>query len=66
MRAPSLFEEPSSGEPTLDELIAGVWEGLTADRPADCPVCAAEMRPEYGGGAQPIGGRCGSCGSALT
>ncbi len=42
----TLFDD-LGGEPTLDELIAGVWEGLTAHRPVRCPVCAAEMRPLY-------------------
>ena len=42
----TLFDDPGGG-PTLDELIAGVWEGLTAQRPARCPICAAEMQPLY-------------------
>jgi hypothetical protein len=60
----SLFDH-LRGEPTLDERIAGVWEGLAAHRPARCPVCAAEMKPVYGADAEPIGGRCTSCGATL-
>ncbi len=45
--APSLFDT-LGGEPTLDELIAGVWEGLAAHRPALCPLCGGEMQPIYG------------------
>jgi hypothetical protein len=55
----------SGGGPTLDDLVAGVWEGLAAHRVVECPVCASDMRPEYGVHALPIGGRCGACGSTL-
>jgi hypothetical protein len=54
------------GEPTLDALLAGVWEGLTAHRSVACPVCWDEMKPAYGAHALPIGGRCGSCGTRLS
>jgi hypothetical protein len=64
-RAPQTLFANLGGEPTLDELIAGVWEGLAAHRPARCPVCEAEMRPLYGPHALPIGGRCTGCGTAL-
>jgi hypothetical protein len=47
-RASQALFDGLGGEPTLDELIAGVWEGLAAHRPARCPVCEAEMRPVYG------------------
>jgi len=62
--APSLFDAVG-GEPTLDELIAGVWEGLVAHGVVECPVCGAEMVPVYGAQARPIGGRCGGCSSEL-
>ena len=54
------------GEPTLDELIAGVWEGLAAHAVVACPVCEGEMGPEYGAHALPIGGPLHSCGSTLS
>jgi hypothetical protein len=54
------------GEPTLDALVSGVWEGLAAHRSVACPVCGGEMTPAYGAHAQPIGGRCGDCGSRLA
>jgi hypothetical protein len=53
------------GRSTLDDLIVGVWEGLTAHHAVACPVCSAEMRPRYGSGAAPVGGRCTGCGSVL-
>ncbi len=54
------------GEPTLDALVAGVWEGLAAHESAVCLGCGGEMRPDYGAHALPIGGRCRSCGTSLT
>ena len=63
--APSLFDAVG-GEPTLDEVIVGVWEGLTAHRVVECPVCRDEMAPEYGAHARPIGGRCAGCGTVLS
>ncbi len=62
---PSLFDDVG-GEPTLDELIAGVWEGLTAHAVERCPVCGGEMEPEYGAHALPVAGRCRDCGSELS
>jgi DnaJ-class molecular chaperone len=53
-------------EPTLDELLVGVWTGLSSHRTVECPVCHGEMDPEYGAQALPIGGRCRSCGAALS
>jgi|SRR3954469_3431285 hypothetical protein len=48
---------PLSG-PTLDDVISRVWEGMRAEVPAPCPVCRTEVEPS-------MGGRCGSCGSAI-
>jgi hypothetical protein len=62
---PSLFD-PVGAEPTLDDVLVGVWEGLTAHAQVECPVCAGEMKPEYAMHARPIGGRCAGCGSALS
>jgi hypothetical protein len=64
--APPLPRAPQRDEGTLDELISALWEGLDAHRSVACPVCAAEMRPEYGAHARAIGGRCVSCGSSLN
>jgi hypothetical protein len=63
--APLLFDSVGD-EPTLDEVLAGVWEGLIAHRVVDCPVCRSQMEPEYGAHALPVGGRCAACGSSLT
>jgi hypothetical protein len=64
-RAPSLLDD-LGGEPTLDELIAGVWEGLAAHRSVACPLCGGDMKPDYGVHALPIGGRCHSCDTELS
>jgi hypothetical protein len=63
--APSLFDTVG-GEPTLDELVSGAWEGLAAHQHVACPVCGGDMTPEYGVHARPIGGRCGSCDTQLS
>jgi len=62
---PSLFETVG-GEPTLDNLVASVWEGLAAHKAVPCPICGAEMEPEYSVHALPIGGRCRGCGSTIS
>jgi hypothetical protein len=49
------------GRRTLDEVIVGVWEDLIAHHAVACPVCGDQMRPRYGSGAAPVGGRCTSC-----
>jgi hypothetical protein len=52
------------GESTLDDLLMGVWEGLSIRRAVRCPVCAGEMvRIETAG---ELGGHCGDCGSTLS
>jgi hypothetical protein len=62
--APTLLDRVG-GEPTLDDLVAGVWEGLAAHQVVECPVCRGEMDPEYGAHARPIGGRCSGCEATL-
>ena len=62
--APSLFDN-LGGEPTLDELLSGAWEGLVAHQHVACPVCGGDMTPEYGAHARPTGGRCRSCDARL-
>ena len=64
--AQTLFDDGAGGEPTLDEVLVGVWEGLTAHRVEECPVCRGQMTPEYGAHARPIEGRCTGCGSVLS
>jgi hypothetical protein len=63
--APPSPREPLRGEGRLDEVIAALWEGLDAHQTVTCPVCGADMKPEYGAHARAIGGRCAECGSTL-
>jgi hypothetical protein len=63
--SPSLFDD-RGGEPTLDELLVGIWEGLAAHRIVSCPACGSDMRPEYGAHALPIAGCCQGCGATLS
>ena len=51
---------------TLEDVISGAWEDLTAHRTATCPICSAEMTARYGSGPSAVGGRCTSCSSELT
>ena len=64
--APPSPRDPLREEGTLDELISALWEGLDAHRSVACPICGAEMKPEYGAHARAIGGRCASCRSTLN
>jgi hypothetical protein len=63
--APPAPRAPIRDGGTLDELVAALWQGLRADRIVACPVCGAEMRPEYGVHARAIGGGCSTCGTSL-
>ena len=61
----SLFDGAGGG-PTLDDLVSGAWEELTAHAVVECPLCDGDLEPVYGPHALPIGGRCRSCGTTLT
>ena len=60
-RTPELAGPRRGGEATLDEIIVGAWEGLSARCSVACPVCAAPMTPRVGA----AGGACGDCGAQL-
>jgi hypothetical protein len=54
------------GEATLDDLLSGAWEGLTAAASSTvCPVCHGVLEPRWSAGAGVVGGRCRDCGSEL-
>ncbi len=50
---------------TLEDVLSGAWEDLTAHRTATCPICTGVIEPRYGSGPSAVGGRCGSCRSEL-
>ena len=58
-------DQSSHSRLTLDQLITGVWEGLSSHHTVTCPVCSGKMTPRYGSGARPVGGRCKRCASTL-
>ena len=62
--APTLLDRVG-GEPTLDDMLVGAWEGLAAHKVVECPVCRGEMDPVYGAHARPVGGRCSACEATL-
>jgi hypothetical protein len=57
---------PAPGDgPTLDDLVVGVWEDLTAHRTVACLACGEAMVPRYSAGPAPVGGRCHGCGTTI-
>jgi hypothetical protein len=61
-----LWSEDDGGA-TLDDLLSGAWEGLTAGASsAVCPVCGGALEPRWSAGAGVVGGRCRDCGSELS
>jgi len=70
--APAPVAEPATSAsahghgPTLDDLVAGAWEGLLAGAPAECLVCGTALTPRHSAGAGIVGGRCGGCGSTVS
>lgn len=50
---------------TFEDVLLGVWEDLEAPGTAVCPLCSGTMEPRYGAGPNPVGGRCGDCGTTL-
>jgi hypothetical protein len=61
-----LWSEDDGGA-TLDDLLSGAWEGVTAGASSTvCPVCRGELVPRWSAGAGVVGGRCRDCGSELS
>ena len=65
-RASTAACDTVSGEPSLDAVVSGMWEGLVAHRAVDCPLCGGEIAPVYGVHHRPIGGRCRGCETMLS
>ncbi len=60
-----LWSEDDGGA-TLDDLLSGAWEGLTAAAASTaCPVCQGELEPRWSAGAGVVGARCRDCGATL-
>ena len=58
--AERLQASPREGR-TLEDVLSGAWEDLSAHRTATCPLCDGAMEPRYGAGPSAVGGRCTSC-----
>jgi len=63
-RTVTLKASPREGR-TLEDVLSGAWEDLTAHRTAACPICDGAMEPRYGSGPSAVGGRCKSCRTEL-
>jgi hypothetical protein len=64
---PRTWPAPSERSRTLDDVLSGAWEGLSAAAPfTACPVCQGELVPRWSAGAGVVGGRCADCGSELS
>lgn len=59
-RAVVLSRVPREGR-TLEDLLSGAWEDLTAHRTTTCPICDGAMEPRYGSGPSAVAGRCRNC-----
>jgi hypothetical protein len=65
--SPSKWAGESERSRTLDDVLSGAWEGLSAAASfTACPVCQGELVPRWSAGAGVVGGRCGDCGSELS
>ena len=64
LERPRLAASPREG-PTLEDVLSGAWEELSAHRAAACPICDGVMEPRYGSGPSAVGGRCRGCRTEL-
>ncbi len=54
------------GGATLDDVLSGAWEGLSAASSTACPICDGELARRWTAGAGMVGGRCRDCGGELS
>lgn len=66
LERPSMLSPVPREGRTLEDLLSGAWEDLTAHRTATCPICDGAMEPRYGSGPSAVGGRCRDCRSDLA
>jgi hypothetical protein len=65
--SPRTWTAASEPSRTLDDVLSGAWEGLSAAASfTACPVCQGELAPRWSAGAGVVGGRCRDCGSELS
>jgi hypothetical protein len=61
LERPAAFRPVPRDGRTLEDVLAGAWEDLSAHRTATCPICDGAMEPRYGSGPSAVGGRCREC-----
>jgi hypothetical protein len=65
--SPRTWTAASERSRTLDDVLSGAWEGLSAAASfTACPFCHGELAPRWSAGAGVVGGRCHDCGSELS
>jgi hypothetical protein len=62
----TLFSPVARDGRTLEDLLSGAWEDLTAHRTATCPICDGALEPRYGSGLSAVGGHCRDCRADLS
>jgi hypothetical protein len=65
LERPTMLKASAREGRTLEDVLSGAWEDLTAHRTATCPICDGAMEPRYGSGPSAVGGRCGECRTEL-
>ncbi len=65
LERPALLPASPREGRTLEDVISGAWEELSAHRAAACPICNGEIVPRYGSGPSAVGGRCRDCRTEL-
>jgi hypothetical protein len=65
LERPALLGASSREGRTLEDVICGAWEELSAHRAAPCPICDGLMEARYGSGPSAVGGRCRDCRTEL-
>jgi len=63
---PSLLSASPRESRTLEDVISGAWEELSAHRAATCPICDGAIVPRYGSGPSAVGGKCRDCRTELS
>ena len=58
---PTLTSPVARDGRTLEDLLSGAWEDLSAHRTATCPICDGALEPRYGSGPSAVGGHCRDC-----
>jgi len=65
--APALAPLDGRGEqPSLEDLVCGLWQEVLTEGHADCPLCGGEMVGRVSAHARATEGRCRDCGTTIA